>query len=653
RRRAEIMPTAQAVYIASKMCEGLDYAHRKKDARGKELHIIHRDVSPQNVLVSYEGEVKLIDFGIAKATNRSQKTQAGTLKGKFGYMSPEQVRGFEIDRRSDVFAVGVLLYEMLTGAKLFAGESDFSTLEKVRNAEVPLPTGINPNIPAGLEKVVLKALAREPEDRYQWPSDLHEDLMRYLVAGDQVYSSKHLAGFMKSAFAEDLLREQERMERFAAIEKPEQLETSGLRAVPLHPAPRRKGSESETPAGGARPLSGAAGSSGSAWTGKPIPLRISSTQATRAALATPLASAPVERTHVFEEADSGGAAAPINGRAAAETQEAPAPAWTDGDDAAATRMLTASEQEGDEDSGSDPAPGRGSRAKTIALVAAAVAGLAALGATLAAVLSPASAASVVVTVDPAEGAQISINGAPASSGKPLTLSPGQYQIEASAPGRQLQKRVVTLAAGENGPIAFALPPVEAGAVKPVEASGGAAAPDTFTARFVANVPDVEIAVGDRPIGATPQAVATELEVGKTYRFTAHKEGFKPYQGEFTGQTAGELQVSVALVAETARPPANSAERERDSSRRSGTAQSRKKAVTATGGLACSTRPAGAEVLVDGKPTGRVTPVALGNPVMVPVGNRVIQFKMAGKKSAARMVEIKAGEVARLVNVPLE
>jgi serine/threonine protein kinase len=125
RRHKEIMPTAQAVFIASKICEGLDYAHRRKDARGQDLDIIHRDVSPQNILISYEGEVKIIDFGIAKAANRSQKTQAGILKGKFGYMSPEQVRGLPIDRRADVFAVGVILYEMLTGEKLFVGESDF------------------------------------------------------------------------------------------------------------------------------------------------------------------------------------------------------------------------------------------------------------------------------------------------------------------------------------------------------------------------------------------------------------------------------------------------------------------------------------------------------------------------------------------------
>jgi eukaryotic-like serine/threonine-protein kinase len=239
RRRGELMPTAMAVFVTSKICEGLDYAHRKKDARGIDLNIIHRDVSPQNILISYEGEVKIIDFGIAKAANRSQSTQAGILKGKFGYMSPEQVRGMSIDRRSDVFAVGVILYELLTGEKLFVGESDFSTLEKVRNAEVPAPRQFNPNIPAGLEKVVCKALAREPEDRYQWGSDLQEDLMRFLLSGDAIYSAKHLAGFMKDAFAEDLLREAEKMERFSQVERPEQLEQTGapLRRKSAGPLP--------------------------------------------------------------------------------------------------------------------------------------------------------------------------------------------------------------------------------------------------------------------------------------------------------------------------------------------------------------------------------------------------------------------------------
>jgi eukaryotic-like serine/threonine-protein kinase len=238
RRRKEIMPTAQAVFLASKICEGLDYAHRKKDARGQDLNIIHRDISPQNILISYEGEVKLIDFGIAKAANRSQKTQAGILKGKFGYMSPEQVRGLPIDRRSDIFALGVILYEMLTGERLFVGESDFSTLEKVRNAEVPAPRQFNPNIPAGLEKVLMKALSGEADTRYQWGSDLQEDLMRFLLAGDAIYSSKHLSAYMKEAFADDILREAEKMERYASIERPEQIEATGVTGDMLR-APRR------------------------------------------------------------------------------------------------------------------------------------------------------------------------------------------------------------------------------------------------------------------------------------------------------------------------------------------------------------------------------------------------------------------------------
>ena len=161
RRRKETMPTAQVAFCVSKMCEGLDYAHRKKDATGRDLNIVHRDVSPQNILISYEGEVKVIDFGIAKAAGKAPKTQAGILKGKFGYMSPEQIRGLPLDRRSDVFAIGVCLYEMLTGERLFVGERDFSVLEKVRKAEVPPPRQYNRKIPEELEKIVLKALARE------------------------------------------------------------------------------------------------------------------------------------------------------------------------------------------------------------------------------------------------------------------------------------------------------------------------------------------------------------------------------------------------------------------------------------------------------------------------------------------------------------
>ena len=125
------------------MADGLDYAHRKVDNLGQELVIVHRDVSPQNVLVSWDGEVKVIDFGIAKAAGKSGRTQAGVLKGKFGYMAPEQIRGVPLDGRADVFALGVVLYEMLCGKRAFQAKSDFALLEKVRKVQITPPRQVN------------------------------------------------------------------------------------------------------------------------------------------------------------------------------------------------------------------------------------------------------------------------------------------------------------------------------------------------------------------------------------------------------------------------------------------------------------------------------------------------------------------------------
>jgi serine/threonine protein kinase len=221
RKMRQAMPPQMAAYISSKMCEGLDYAHRKKNANGELLNIIHRDVSPQNILVAYEGEVKVIDFGIAKAANRSNKTQAGILKGKFGYMSPEQVRGLPLDRRSDVFAVGTVLYEMLTAERLFVGESDFSTLEKVRNVDVQLPSVLNPKIPKQLEEITMKALAKSSEERYQWANDMADDLNRFLMSQEPMYSAKRLAHWMKTTFADDLARDNKKMELYRSVKQTE------------------------------------------------------------------------------------------------------------------------------------------------------------------------------------------------------------------------------------------------------------------------------------------------------------------------------------------------------------------------------------------------------------------------------------------------
>jgi serine/threonine protein kinase len=198
------MPLAQACFVVMKVCEGLDYAHNKRDKHGRHLNIVHRDVSPPNILVSYEGEVKLIDFGVAKAAGRVSRTQAGILKGKFGYMSPEQVRGMPLDRRSDVFSLGVVLYEVLVGNRLFQGETDFATLEMVRTVDVPAPSSKNPEIPKDLENIIMKALSGEPETRYQTAMELHDDLQAFMFAHGMFYSRKDLATWMRKQYAREI-----------------------------------------------------------------------------------------------------------------------------------------------------------------------------------------------------------------------------------------------------------------------------------------------------------------------------------------------------------------------------------------------------------------------------------------------------------------
>jgi serine/threonine protein kinase len=250
RQLGEPMPVSQACFIVMKACEGLDYAHNKRDQSGRELHLVHRDVSPQNILVSFEGEVKLIDFGIAKAAGKGSKTQAGILKGKFGYMSPEQVRGIPIDRRSDVFSCGIVLYELLTGERLFVGESDFSTLEKVRNVEILPPSTYNRRIPDELERIVLKALAKDPEERYQNAIDLHDELQAFVYTAGEFYSRKDLAGWMKKTFGREIEEESAKLEGYRQLKPPPELATPPPRApsgtrppAPNQTAPVRKSSE--------------------------------------------------------------------------------------------------------------------------------------------------------------------------------------------------------------------------------------------------------------------------------------------------------------------------------------------------------------------------------------------------------------------------
>ena len=246
RQLGEPMPIAQACFIVMKISEGLDYAHNKRDQSGRELGLVHRDVSPQNMLVSFEGEVKVIDFGIAKAAGKGNKTQAGILKGKFGYMSPEQVRGLPIDRRSDIFSAGIVLYELLTGERLFVGESDFSTLEKVRNVEILPPSTYNRKIPDELERIVLKALAKDVDDRYQNAIDLHDELQAFVYTVGEFYSRKDLATWMKKTFSKEIEEETAKLESFRQLKAPPELQPAGASNGGL-PAMGRAASTTKSP----------------------------------------------------------------------------------------------------------------------------------------------------------------------------------------------------------------------------------------------------------------------------------------------------------------------------------------------------------------------------------------------------------------------
>lgn len=198
------IPVPHACFIAAKMAEGLHYAHTLAESDGRPLAIVNRDVSPSNVRIGYDGEVKLLDFGIAQAMVKFT-SEIGVLKGKFSYMSPEQIRGMPVDARTDVFSTGIILHEMLTTEKLFRGDTEFQLMERVRNAEVVPPSKFNRRVPEELDRVVLKALARDVADRYQTAADLAADLYRFLQP--YRFEPKELQDQIRTLFRNDYDRE--------------------------------------------------------------------------------------------------------------------------------------------------------------------------------------------------------------------------------------------------------------------------------------------------------------------------------------------------------------------------------------------------------------------------------------------------------------
>ncbi len=192
-RHDHSMPVEQAVFVAIEVCKGLTHAHEMHDQQGNSLDIVHRDISPPNVLLSKAGEIKITDFGLAKAKSQAEATDPGVVKGKFGYLSPEAAHGEEVDARTDIFAVGILLWEMLAGERLFLGESDYDTLQLVRAAKIPDIRRHRPDVPDALNRILLRALTRDVDQRYATAQALGEDLADFLFSYGRRVTSYDLA----------------------------------------------------------------------------------------------------------------------------------------------------------------------------------------------------------------------------------------------------------------------------------------------------------------------------------------------------------------------------------------------------------------------------------------------------------------------------
>jgi serine/threonine protein kinase len=220
------VPPCLAAYVAREVAAGLHYAHTLRAPSGQPLGIVHRDVTPSNIMLLYAGGVKVLDFGIAKASSAVQAAETEGVKGKFGYLSPEQARSADVDGRSDIFGLGVTLWEMLAGRRLFASKNEIETLRNVLQKPVPPPSAFRPEIPAELDRIVLRALERSPDRRYASAEEMARDC-------EEVVRDARADGQALRAFLNDLFAEESSSLSLEGPELPEELFRDGSGPIPL------------------------------------------------------------------------------------------------------------------------------------------------------------------------------------------------------------------------------------------------------------------------------------------------------------------------------------------------------------------------------------------------------------------------------------
>jgi serine/threonine protein kinase len=245
RRRTKVagfgLSVSMQLRVICDMLAGLDYAHNLTDFDGSPLNIVHRDVSPQNVFITFDGQVKLLDFGIAKASDSMHETHAGVVKGKVSYMSPEQGRGDKVDARADVFSAGVILWEALTGKRMREGKNDREKLWALVSAEMPRASAVKSTVPPELDRICAQAMAWDPDERYE--SAMQHDLERYLTATGTNVSAREVGACVSELFREDRINTSGVIEAHLARAR-----RGGVRdKLPVIDVASRMGSGSPTP----------------------------------------------------------------------------------------------------------------------------------------------------------------------------------------------------------------------------------------------------------------------------------------------------------------------------------------------------------------------------------------------------------------------
>jgi serine/threonine protein kinase len=214
-----VFPVEISCYIISQVCQGLHYAHTFTDKlTGKPYNIVHRDISPHNIMLTYDGAVKVIDFGIAKANTNSEATQAGTIKGKLSYLAPEYLDGLELDARYDEFAVGITLWEMLCSRKLFQANNDLAVLKQIQACKIVKPSEINRSVPAELDAIVMKALSKDRAHRYENLDQMNRALVRFLYSTYPEFNASDLKSFADGLFKAEVENDREKFVEYGKID---------------------------------------------------------------------------------------------------------------------------------------------------------------------------------------------------------------------------------------------------------------------------------------------------------------------------------------------------------------------------------------------------------------------------------------------------